>query len=56
MAGQGAGGAALHLGGRRVTRPRAPFPPGEYALLSQVDMDRWQKYPSTVRIYSVGVD
>ena len=56
MADQGACDAALRLGGRRVTRPRAPLPRGEYALLSQVDMDRWQKYPSTVRIYSVGVD
>jgi len=23
----------------------APLPPGEYAFLSQVDLDRWQKYP-----------
>ena len=35
---------------------RAPLPPGEYAFLSQTDMDRWQKYPLKVRIYSVGVD
>jgi hypothetical protein len=39
----------------RVT-PIAPLPPGEYAFLSQVDLDRWQKYPGRVRIYAFGVD
>lgn len=39
----------------RVT-PIGPLPPGEYAFLSQVDLDRWQKYPSRVRIYAFGVD
>ena len=39
----------------RVT-PVAPLSPGEYAFLSQVDLDRWQKYPGRVRIYAFGVD
>jgi hypothetical protein len=39
----------------RVT-PASPLPPGEYAFLSQVDLDRWQKYPHRVRIYAFGVD
>jgi hypothetical protein len=36
--------------------PRAPLPPGEYAFMSQVDNERWQKFPSKVRLYSFGVD
>jgi hypothetical protein len=39
----------------RVT-PIAPLPPGEYAFLSQIDLDRWQKYPGRVRTYAFGVD
>lgn len=34
-----------------------PLPPGEYAFLSQVDLDRWQEYPYRgVRTYAFGVD
>jgi len=39
----------------RVT-PRGPLPPGEYAFMSRVDAERWDKYPSKARLYPFGVD
>src|SRR5262245_24968068 len=39
----------------RVT-PRGPLLPGEYAFMSQVDLEGWKKYPSKVKLYSFGVD
>jgi hypothetical protein len=39
----------------RVT-PRTALPPGEYAFMSQIDGERWQKYPTKVRLYAFGVD
>ena len=39
----------------RVT-PRGPLPPGEYAFMSQVDFERFSKYPNKAKLYSFGVD
>jgi hypothetical protein len=40
----------------RVT-PRGPLSPGEYAFVSQVDMDLWQKKsPFRMRVFDFGVD
>ncbi|HKQ58817.1 MAG TPA: hypothetical protein VJY35_13195 [Candidatus Eisenbacteria bacterium] len=40
----------------RVT-PRGPLAPGEYAFVSQVDMDLWlKKSPFRMRVFDFGVD
>jgi hypothetical protein len=39
----------------RVT-PRGPLAPGEYAFMSQVDYERFIKYPNKAKLYSFGVD
>lgn len=39
-----------------VSGPAVNWRDSEYAFLSQVDLERWQKYPGRVRIYAFGVD
>jgi hypothetical protein len=48
--------ASREANGLYRATPVAPLQPGEYAFLSQVDLDRWQKYPGRVRTYAFGVD